>query len=398
LIACLLLVLYKKEDKFQEVCNEIKDIISKYEHDLESFNNEIGEDDNIDNGIASGHSQVSIVTTYRLGKWRRIPLLLLAEGDIIALSAGDVAPGNVIELIPIASSSSIPVVDDTKSYFSEYRHGDSIKKGTKILLRNHTIGAQGLSSMGALPQKSMPSTSPHLLSFTGDMRCFILTETPVRAFLNNILNSSCNNVTNDDNDDNDDDNQDNMNFKNRQSYVRTVVITTLTEGFRILKLIIVLILIGAIIRLTLCDINRDDWALTLLYPLATPLLVFSPFILPLPIIYVIGESMVMGNLLATAEVILKNDQVDDSKNESNNNNNSNSNSNNNNTDNIELKNISVKVDNNTNSRKSIESSDYKGKAASLKASSYDDSDSDEFLVDDIDERAEEIGNNIVIII
>lgn len=38
--------------------------------------------------ISSGHSQVSIVTCFRSGQWTKIPVLLLAKGDIIALMGG----------------------------------------------------------------------------------------------------------------------------------------------------------------------------------------------------------------------------------------------------------------------------------------------------------------------
>jgi len=135
---------------------------------------------------------VSIITTCRQGKWRRIPLLLLAEGDIIALSAGDIAPGDIIELVPTSASippppsssstSTIPPSAPSSSSSSShhgYSLGNSIKKGTKILLRLHTTCStttnttQGLS-MGALPQKSIPSTSPDLLSFTGTAAIIII--------------------------------------------------------------------------------------------------------------------------------------------------------------------------------------------------------------------------------
>ena len=139
---------------------------------------------------------MSIITTCRQGKWRRIPLLLLAEGDIIALSAGDIAPGDIIELVPTSASipppppsssstSTIPPSAPSSSSSSSssshhgYSLGNSIKKGTKILLRQHTTCStttnttQGLS-MGALPQKSIPSTSPDLLSFTGTAAIIII--------------------------------------------------------------------------------------------------------------------------------------------------------------------------------------------------------------------------------
>ena len=141
LALCMVTLLGNKHDKYQEICNEIKDIVSTYKTDLDQYSSD-GDDDSNDQSIASGHSQVSIVTTCRLGKWRRIPLLLLAEGDIIALSAGDLAPGDVIELIP---SSLVPSPSSSSSLYPGYELGNSIKKGTKILLRQHTTSTQGLS-------------------------------------------------------------------------------------------------------------------------------------------------------------------------------------------------------------------------------------------------------------
>eukprot|EP01032_Pedospumella_encystans_P002414 gene2414-2838_t len=52
--------------------------------------------------LSSGHSQVSIVHTYRDGQWMRLPVLLLAEGDIIALMGGDVTPGKCYEIERVA--------------------------------------------------------------------------------------------------------------------------------------------------------------------------------------------------------------------------------------------------------------------------------------------------------
>jgi len=57
-------------------------------------------------GILSGHPHVSIVTTYRNREWQRVPTLLLAEGDIVALMGGDVTPGRVWELHPVSQSTN----------------------------------------------------------------------------------------------------------------------------------------------------------------------------------------------------------------------------------------------------------------------------------------------------
>ena len=45
------------------------------------------------------HPHISIVTVYRNSQWQRIPSLLLCANDIVALMAGDIAPGKVQELV-----------------------------------------------------------------------------------------------------------------------------------------------------------------------------------------------------------------------------------------------------------------------------------------------------------
>ena len=93
----------------------------------------------------------------------------------------------------------------------------------------------------------------------------------------------------------------------------------------------------------------------------------------------------MGNLLATAEVILKDD----------NNNDDNTTNNDNNNDNIEMK--SIPGSNTSIKGRSNSDYDARGRAGSMKSSSAGDEnhddDDDEFLVDDIDERAEEIAED-----
>ena len=58
-------------------------------------------------GIISGHSHIGIVTTYRNRCWQRIPTLLLAEGDVVALMGGDVTQGR-IRIIACGTPSSLP--------------------------------------------------------------------------------------------------------------------------------------------------------------------------------------------------------------------------------------------------------------------------------------------------
>jgi len=86
--------LYYVTDNHQ-VYNELTAIAKAYEEIVASVDSECTVLPNNDDAliermmtISSGHSQVSIVACYRSNQWVRIPILLLAEGDIIALMAG----------------------------------------------------------------------------------------------------------------------------------------------------------------------------------------------------------------------------------------------------------------------------------------------------------------------
>lgn len=98
--------------------------------------------------LSSGHSQVSIVHTYRDGQWMRLPVLLLAEGDIIALMGGDVTPGKCyeIERVAGAAGSSHPTandeqhLDDQDNTFGKnptsWAMGRMVNAGEKVHIRN----------------------------------------------------------------------------------------------------------------------------------------------------------------------------------------------------------------------------------------------------------------------
>jgi magnesium-transporting ATPase (P-type) len=49
-------------------------------------------------GLVQGSATISIISAYRDGVWQRLPKLLLVQGDIIALMAGDASPGNAVAL------------------------------------------------------------------------------------------------------------------------------------------------------------------------------------------------------------------------------------------------------------------------------------------------------------
>lgn len=90
-----LIPIYYLSNNFLQVFDELASIANDYESIVTSLDRGSTLDPYVDEGlqervmtISSGHSQVSIVACYRNSQWMRIPVLLLAEGDIIALMAG----------------------------------------------------------------------------------------------------------------------------------------------------------------------------------------------------------------------------------------------------------------------------------------------------------------------
>lgn len=100
--------------------------------------------------LTSGHSQVSIVHTYRDGRWQRVPILLLAEGDIIALMGGDITPGECCEIervsssLPGAPTNTASLLSPTTEHRTEARWqlGKKMQAGEKVLIRNKRYFSQ----------------------------------------------------------------------------------------------------------------------------------------------------------------------------------------------------------------------------------------------------------------
>jgi hypothetical protein len=133
--------------------------------------------------LTSGHSQVSIVHVYRDGHWLRIPILLLAEGDIIALMGGDIAPGHCCEIERATVEASH---HHTHSHTHHNLHsaageartevrwklGKAMQPGEKVLIRNKRYFSQ------LTPQ---PDDSPVILSEDCSPRAAAAAETEVGA-------------------------------------------------------------------------------------------------------------------------------------------------------------------------------------------------------------------------
>lgn len=123
LLNFVVVALYRQSEK-RELAKSLYDILSAYEASCDqmmSRGNEtgspmlsepllspvLGQDDfKAKTFLSSGHSQVSIVHTYRDGQWMRLPVLLLAEGDIIALMGGDLTPGKCHEIERVNASGA----------------------------------------------------------------------------------------------------------------------------------------------------------------------------------------------------------------------------------------------------------------------------------------------------
>lgn len=127
LLNFVVVALYRQSEK-RELAKSLHDILSAYEASCDqmmSRSNEtgspmlsepllspvLGQDDfKAKTFLSSGHSQVSIVHTYRDGQWMRLPVLLLAEGDIIALMGGDLTPGKCHEIERVNAAGAAQTV------------------------------------------------------------------------------------------------------------------------------------------------------------------------------------------------------------------------------------------------------------------------------------------------
>lgn len=205
-----------------EVVMNLQKIYSEYEKSImnEMKTNPNNTNETID--IKAGHAHISVVSCYRGNKWRRIPTLLLAKGDVIALQCGDITPGLCIELdrqslvdifppttfspnsadipdisLPINSSSPAlsPLAYAQQQQSQQQPKSKILEKGTKIFYSssmskgsstNNTFNNN--SNKNAAPysyqrHKSLPADSLELLTLSGDMRCFLMAATPLESFV-----------------------------------------------------------------------------------------------------------------------------------------------------------------------------------------------------------------------
>ena len=294
--------------------------------------------------IVSGHPHVSVVTAFRNMHWQRIPVLLLAEGDIIALMGGDITPGLVHELVPVAPNDTPTITGIPPS--QSWKRGALIERGVKIYLRKNGGGgsmdspststpfsaASGISEEQGSPSprppppstqlpsyerhRSLASDSVELLILSGDIRCFQMAETPIGSFCQSLLQRNHSSyesrrkslsalfplftpkppvVM-------PGDNSVQFDLNAQEPLLRHLFYMIIKRGMQLMLLTIALFLLCAIIRLSLEPDSRFYWSQSVAVPVATIAACFLPASLPL--ILLLGEALMTADILATTEVVL----------------------------------------------------------------------------------------------
>ena len=332
-----------RENMHSEVVDEIKRIVCDYLDELESAipqGNASAEAD-----VLSGNPHVSIVTVYRNTKWQRIPSLLLVEGDIIALMGGDVTPGQVQELLPAEDVRGNASSHPEPNVFAWRKVADKIVgRGEKIRLRkakkSSSIGGNrssrlrnkmslyGRRGSGSVPmsakQRIVASNSLELLNFSGDIRCFVLKETPIAFFCRGILQNDLELLqpTSDHTCALELDVRDILpsslwavfgldpheasackHDENKKSFIRTLWGVIKGKGRRILMWLLVVLLVAALIRFIIVPETREQWGQVVAIPVATTAMCFFPLSLPLSLI--VAEILTTASLLTSVETSLK---------------------------------------------------------------------------------------------
>lgn len=253
--------------KDNEVLNELRRILFLYETDI-SFIDRSSEHEEV-YAMLSGITHSSICTTYRDQTWHRLPALLVCEGDVIALMAGDTAPARVIELIPDIEMAERP----TRSW----TYGNILEAGAKILLSSTSQSGNGDR------YRAVSADSAELLAISGDIRFFKMLETPLKAYLADILAEQGRAAP-------------------KQTYLSQLVEIIRRERLVLVVVLMATFLIEASMRLAFLPETRQSWTLSTFIPLLLILICF----IPCPYFYcVIAEVLVTSDLLVKLEVDLQ---------------------------------------------------------------------------------------------
>ncbi len=364
----VIVILRSSKEEHQELTKEIKAITDSFQRSLDeptitsagnindkrkgssnsNVNNTRGSDD-IEK-ILTGNPHISVVTCYRNQEWQRLPSLLLVEGDVIALMAGDITPCKMYELSPIrtntnnvtrssSSSSSAPTASRQHDIISLgnslWQKGSSVQSGAKIHLRknaskwteeqeNEGQGQQRKPPTSPFKRKqkrsyerhrSVPSKSTELLALSGDVRCFIVAENPIEKFGNklmlestiprfSLLSSVCRalggtavHVQ--------------EGKHGEESYIRKLFVTTVKEMIYLMFWLLIAFLILSLAKSIFLG-TIDRWCTAIAIPAAVVPLSFSFIALPSGMLLV--ESIALSNILSKAEALLQEEAFDVSSN------------------------------------------------------------------------------------
>jgi hypothetical protein len=356
-----------------ELSTLIKSIIYQYksylDHQLKSFDTS-NEFPAIQ--VPSGHSQVSIVNVYRGHQWMKIPVLLLAEGDIIALMGGDITPCLVYELkvvnlahqsnqgsvnspsnIPAASTANTTAksgghhhnfgststiggagattagkagktsemdlrwvktklvppgerifidVENEGDDTADIHHDETLNPDDFHLMEGSVQATNLMHEFRKVAEKHPhPASAPkghldnrhrvlgpesiEILRLTGNIRCFLIAETPIEPYIHSIYSK-----------------QVAIAERNRKTFIHQLRELVIMEGTRIIAVVLGLIMILAIIRFVLFEQNRIDWVYTFLIPFTNVILFITP--VNVPFLRLVLQSIEIAEILTTLEVAL----------------------------------------------------------------------------------------------
>jgi phosphoglycolate phosphatase-like HAD superfamily hydrolase len=299
-----------------ELKRELSKIHDDYSDYLDTYTNFEDTKTDQSHDIGSGNAHVNLVSTFRNYRWQRIPVLLLAKGDIISLMAGDITPGVVREMAVIANTSDNDYFksnDDSiiKNKLGCFKLGPIIQKGVKIMTSHFNQQQQQQQRK----HRSLSSYSPELLSLSGEIRCFYLNETPIAHYVQNLFNeenarykygrggtetyfdyfgdSQSFSI----------EKRDKLNKIGEESVLRTLFQIALRNGVILSSILFVLYCVCTIIRFVLLESAREQWIEAFLVPVATIVLCLMPISLPLSLMFI--ESFAIAKLLSSTEVILE---------------------------------------------------------------------------------------------
>jgi hypothetical protein len=435
----LLLGSFRASTESNEIRRELEEVLRDYEHfaaqckrssqAIDGDENSPAIEEDAFNGISSGHTLISIVTVYRNGHWLRMPSLGLVEGDIIALMAGDITPGKVIEVLSSdspnnnngasvstgAGSSAQPHSQQTPSRSSlnvERESGYILKradstncvypsagegtdqlprrrvydKGTKIHLREgsdrerryhhthaksqlhlhhlHRAGASdgvrmsastggiggsasdgegmnsreqpsaGVGDAQAQAQaplyqrhRALPSNSPELLVLSGDVRCFEMAETPIESFCQRLLAAAdksdsatyspmgsiiAADITGEDLDDGVTVSGTSLQeVPPAASWLRTLIVSVFRYGTFTAAILLLTLIALYCLRYYFLPKTRDQLWPQALSSAGVIILSMFPQVFSVRLGFFLSEVAAMANFLATTEVVLRGDLIED---------------------------------------------------------------------------------------